>query len=181
MEAVGASSWFLQPYYLTATDASQWGETACVHPFLTRLRMRRLVLRSLFGRSSYRQVALGNGCMAGSTLNVNCPRMKNPTFRIHSGRSLPRCRSTSFFMLDKRYPRHINVGELRGMLRAEKLLGPRERSRREIYALDSQVALGTIIQRRRLGSTLTLSASTLRLPGTGVTSRSLTPGGSSSV
>ena len=45
-------------------------------------------------------------------------------------------------------PRHINVGELRGMLRAEKLLGPRERSCREIFGLDSQVALGSIIKGR---------------------------------
>ena len=51
-------------------------------------------------------------------------------------------------------PRHVNIGELRGMLRAEKILGRRSPSRREIYGMDSQVALGCVIKGRSSSQSL---------------------------
>ena len=44
--------------------------------------------------------------------------------------------------------RHINIGELRAILRSERIHGQHSPSSREIYAVDSQVALGTILKGR---------------------------------
>ena len=50
--------------------------------------------------------------------------------------------------------RHINIGELRGTLRAEERHAQRGGGCREIYALDSQVALGCLVKGRSSSSSL---------------------------
>lgn len=45
-------------------------------------------------------------------------------------------------------PRHINVGEVRALLTAERKLGKQEMSCRDIFGLDSQVGLGCLVKGR---------------------------------
>lgn len=50
------------------------------------------------------------------------------------------------FSKAKRAPRHINIGELRGALKAERIGAMRRPGGRLLVGLDSQVALGALIK-----------------------------------
>ena len=50
--------------------------------------------------------------------------------------------------------RHINIGELRGFLKAEKKLGLEKASARQLFGLDSQVCLGCICKGRSASESL---------------------------
>ena len=53
-----------------------------------------------------------------------------------------------------RGPRHINIGEVRGMLKAEKILSSKCSGSRDIYGMDSQVGLGALSKGRSASPSL---------------------------
>ena len=74
-------------------------------------------------------------------------RKEKGTTAIRCGSFLGEClKFEELYAMKKSGNRHINIGELRGMLRAEERHAQRGGGCREIYALDSQVALGCLVK-----------------------------------
>lgn len=142
---------------LTATDASDWGEaavTSMVPSTLSHELYRHTLRKSVWTRLlAPAQAWLRSHGKLG--VEEELPGEEdmftaNPLWVI-----LARC--LQFRLLFKKGAtgrRHINIGELRGFLKAEQILGTREPSTRHIFCLDSQVALGAICKGRSASEAL---------------------------
>ncbi len=136
---------------ITATDASNWGEAAVVAilPGPVSKELYRHVLRkSVWSRllrpsSAWRR---SHGILpAQEELPGEAEQFcSNPLWQVMA-------ESLNYDLLyakAARGRRHINIGELRAVLRAERLHGRDAPSSREIYGVDSQVAIGTLVKGR---------------------------------
>ena len=142
---------------ITATDASQWGEAACsasvpqsIATEVHRLVLRKPVWAKLLPPGKAWERVHGRLPPQDELPGEREEFVSNPLWEILA-------ESLDYRLLYSRQaprPRHINIGELRGMLRAEKILGRRSPSRREIYGMDSQVALGCVIKGRSSSQSL---------------------------
>ena len=142
---------------LVATDASDWGEAAVVAeiPSLLAQELYRHTLRkSVWTRLLAPAAAwLRSHELLSAEDELPDPEQcfsSNPLWSV-----LARC--LAYKLLYKHHSksrRHINVGELRGFLKAEKKLGLLRPSMRRLFALDSQVALGCIVKGRSASGAL---------------------------
>lgn len=142
---------------VTATDASDWGEAAVVSkipsPFAEEL-FRRALRKSMWTRllppgkaweKSHGWLAPGEELPEGES---GC--QTNPLWEIAAT-----CFQYSLLFKSRAGSRrHINVGELRAYLRAEKILGRQTPSTREVFGLDSQVCLGLLCKGRSASGAL---------------------------
>ncbi len=136
---------------VVATDASNWGEAAVVAPApaefvseLHRFALRKAVWAKLLSPS---QAWLrGHGLLSPEEeLPDEEESFKmNPLWRIAA-----ECLSYKvLFSEASEKHRHINISEIRALLRAERELGRKWPSSREIFGMDSQVGLGCLIKGR---------------------------------
>ena len=142
---------------ITATDASGWGEGAAQAPLPQRIadEVHRLVLRKPVwtkllapGRAWER---IHDRLSSDLELSEGEESYKsNPLSKILA--QVPEY--AALFSAPASRPRHINVGELRSFLRAERDIGRRGGGACEIFGIDSQVTLGTLIKGRSSSRTL---------------------------
>ena len=142
---------------LTATDASSWGEAGVVASIPERIAEE--VYRHTLRKSVWvRLLSPARAWQRQKELLPPEEEMPNPEQCFHSHplwqllAESPKYRV--IFSKAKSGNRHINVGELRAMLRAEDEHSRSEPSSREIYGLDSQVALGCLLKGRSASATL---------------------------
>lgn len=142
---------------LTATDASDWGEaavTSMVPTALSHELYRHTLRKSVWTRLlAPAQAWLRSHGKLG--VEEELPGEENMFTANPLWVVLARC--LQFRLLFKKGTtgrRHINIGELRGFLKAEQILGTREPSTRHIFCLDSQVALGAICKGRSASEAL---------------------------
>ena len=142
---------------ITATDASHWGEAAvcCKIP---EVAARELARHSIRKSVWTKLLPPGKAWARGHSLldpqeelpdEEECYK-SNPLWEAMAT-SLP------YELLYKeaaRGPRHINIGEVRAMLKAEKHHAFRNPSSRELYGMDSQVGLGALSKGRSASPSL---------------------------
>lgn len=136
---------------ITATDASGWGEAGVVSDIpqkaadeLYRHTLKKNVWTRLLDPSSALLRSKGLLPCEAELPNQNETFKYNPLWEKFA-------KSLTFRLLFKQAAashRHINVGEVRSVLKAEKILGLRNPCRREMYGIDSQVALGALLKGR---------------------------------
>ncbi len=142
---------------ISASDASHWGEAAVTSYVPERAvaeLMRHVIKKSVWTKL----LAPGKAWARGHNLldvQEELPEgvetyKSNPLWEMLAG-------GLSYHLLYKeaaRGPRHINIGEVRAMLKAEKLLAARSPGHREIYGMDSQVGLGALCKGRSASASL---------------------------
>ncbi len=137
--------------WLAASDASNWGEAGVICPVpnrayqeLLRHCLRKSLWVKLLTPGAAWERMHGRLEPSGEIPSEEEPYKCNPLWTI-----LATCLDFNLlFSKAKSGQRHINIGELRGALKTERLLGARQPSSRLIIALDSQVSLGTLIKGR---------------------------------
>lgn len=136
---------------LTATDASNWGEAAVQSRIPQRVAdevYRHVLRRSVWSRLLEPGKAWSrlHGALDPSTElpEGETPYVSNPLWETLSDCLQYRL----LYKQQRKGNRHINVGELRGFLKAEKINGSRRPSSRHMYGLDSQVCLGCVTKGR---------------------------------
>ncbi len=136
---------------ITACDASGWGEAGVVSKIPNRIA-EELVRHSL--RKSVWCRLLTPAAAVDRLHGRLDPSLELPDatdeFRCNALWDLL-ARGLSYRLLYKqrsRSHRHINIGEVRALLHAESLHGRSNPSSRELYGLDSQVALGCLLKGR---------------------------------
>ena len=136
---------------VTATDASQWGEGAVeAHlPEQIAREVHRLVLRKPVWTK-----LLTPGKAWERIHGLLEPHLELPEGEEHY-KSNPLWETLAevleyreIFSTAASRPRHINVGELKAVIRAESRLGRMHGSTRELFGIDSQVTLGCLIKGR---------------------------------
>lgn len=136
---------------ITATDASNWGEAGVVSPLppeIAKEMIRHTLRKSVWVR------LLSPGAALEKLHDVLDPseELPDPDESFQGNilwRVFAQClQYRLLFKQPKKGPRHINVGELRGCLKAERMHGYSSPGSRELYGVDSQVALGTLIKGR---------------------------------
>ena len=142
---------------VTATDASSWGEAAVVGsiPQLVANELYRHTLKKslwVWLLKPYAALMRARGELPADE------EVPDGESRYHS-HPLWQCLAESLdfkllFMKVKSGERHINIGELRAMLKAEEKHAWRTPESREIYALDSQVCLGCLVKGRSSSAAL---------------------------
>eukprot|EP00435_Cladocopium_sp_Y103_P012197 s2486_g3.t1 len=142
---------------ITATDASDWGEAvveAEITPILAQELYKHVLRKSVWTRLLAPADAwlrshgflLAEHELPDSTQCFS----SNPLWSV-----LARCLEYKLlYKIQCNGRRHINIGELRGFLKAEKKLGLQEVSTRHLFALDSQVCLGCIVKGRSTSESL---------------------------
>ena len=142
---------------LTATDASSWGEAGVVASVPERI-IEEIYRHTLKKSLWVRLLSPARALQRQKNLLQPEDEIPNPEDRSHSH---PLWQSLAeglefrvLFSKSKTSSRHINVGELRAMLRSEHLHALGEPESREVYALDSQVALGCLLKGRSSSSAL---------------------------
>lgn len=142
---------------LTATDASSWGEAGVVASVPERI-IEEIYRHTLKKSVWVRLLSPARALQRQKNLLQPEDEIPNPEDRFHSH---PLWQSLAegldfrvLFSKSKTSSRHINVGELRAMLRSEHLHALGEPESREVYALDSQVALGCLLKGRSSSSAL---------------------------
>ena len=142
---------------VTATDASDWGEAAVVSKIPSAFAeelFRRALRKSMWTRllPPGKAWEKSHGCLAPDEElpdgETGC--QTNPLWEIAAT-----CFQYSLLFKSRASSRrHINVGELRAYLRAEKMLGRQMPSTREVFGLDSQVCLGLLCKGRSASGAL---------------------------
>lgn len=142
---------------ITASDASSWGEAAVVSsiPQLVANELYRHTLKKSLWVRLLRPFAALLRARAELPVEDEVPDGEK---RYHSHplwQSLAEgLNFTVLYSKQKSGDRHINIGELRGMLRAEEKHAFSTPESREIYGLDSQVVLGSLIKGRSSSASL---------------------------
>ena len=139
------------PDRIYASDASSWGEAAVyadVPPMvgaeLMRHSLRKSIWVKLLAPAAAWERTHGLLEAALEVPNEEDVYQSNPLWE-----SLARCLKYKLsFAKAKQAPRHINIGEVRGALKAEKLGALRRPCSRLLVGLDSQVSLGALIKGR---------------------------------
>lgn len=137
--------------WLCASDASGWGEAAVItrvdeKVYLELLRhclRKSLWVRLLFPVAAWRRAA-GLLEAGGEVPEDETPYTSHPLWQTLV-EALP---FKLLYSNKKSGNRHINIGEVRAALKAERILARRRPSTRIILGLDSQVALGSLIKGR---------------------------------
>ena len=139
---------------LTATDASSWGEAAVC------AKLPRRVAEELYRHTLRKSVwarLLAPAAAWERTHGLLAPDKELPE-GVERYRSNPLWEHLAccleyrlLFKREKSGQRHINVGELKAMLRAEEIHAKTRPESREIYGLDSQVCLA-VLQKGRSSS-----------------------------
>jgi len=137
--------------WLAASDASSWGEAGVISPLpahayqeLLRHCLRKSLWVKLLTPGAAWERIHGRLNPKDEVLSNEEPYKCNPLWTV-----LATCLEYRLlFSKAKSGQRHINIGELRGALKTERLLGARKPSSRLILALDSQVSLGSLIKGR---------------------------------
>lgn len=142
---------------IVATDASSWGEAAVVAkaPFkvckeLHRYSLRKPVWTKLLPPGKAWERAHGFLGTENELPGENDCYATNPFWETAA-------ECLNYELLFKRAspaPRHINIGEVRSFLFAERILGKEKMSTRDIFGLDSQVSLGCLIKGRSVSKGL---------------------------
>ena len=129
---------------VTATDASDWGEAgacASLPGSLAQEAYRSVLRKSVWARL----LGPAKAWLRGKGLLDVAEELPDgrAAFKPHPvWSSLAEClQYTLLHKRAKRRSRHINIGEVQAVLKAEEIHGSRRPSSREIYAIDSQVAL----------------------------------------
>ena len=139
------------PDRIYASDASSWGEAAVyadVPPMvgaeLMRHSLRKSIWVKLLAPAAAWERTHGLLEAALEVPNEEDVYQSNPLWE-----SLARCLKYKLsFAKAKQAPRHINIGEVRGALKAEKLGALRRPCSGLLVGLDSQVSLGALIKGR---------------------------------
>ena len=137
------------PQVIYASDASNWGEAGVVASLGGRLgeeMLRHVLRKSIWVKllSPSDAWLRGHGDLAAEDETPEEGYRAHPLWEILA-------RSLNYrlvFAKRKTGQRHINIGELRGALRVERIAGLKKQSQRVIVGLDSQVALGCLIKGR---------------------------------
>lgn len=142
---------------ITATDASNWGEAAVVGAL--PYKIAKEVYRHCLRKSLWvKLLAPAKAWLRAHGLLEADEEVPEEGERYHSHplwQLLGEClKFEELYAMKKSGNRHINIGELRGMLKAEERHAQRGGGCREIYALDSQVALGCLVKGRSSSSSL---------------------------
>ena len=139
------------PDRIYASDASSWGEAAifadispAVGAELIRHSLRKSIWVKLLAPAAAWERAHGLLEAALEVPEEEDAYQSNPLWETLA-RSL---RYKLSFAKAKKAPRHINIGEVRGALKAEKLGALRRPGSRLLVGLDSQVSLGALIKGR---------------------------------
>eukprot|EP00439_Symbiodinium_sp_Y106_P076030 s796_g15.t1 len=135
-----------------AVDASMWGEAVCSSPVTVQLARelgRHVLTKGVWTHllSPYKARARSHGDLDPSS---ELPGGAVDIFRTHPLWSLL-ASGLQFRLRWKRRAackRHINIGELRSFLRAERLGKRRSKASRLLIGGDSQVALGALLKGR---------------------------------
>lgn len=136
---------------ITATDASNWGEaavTAAVPSQVANELYRHVLRKSVWVRLLRPSAAWmrSHGVLPAEEElpgEEECFR-SNPLWQVLA----EGLQYHLMYAKSARGRRHINIGELRAVLRAERLHGREAPSTREIFGVDSQVAIGTLVKGR---------------------------------
>eukprot|EP00438_Fugacium_kawagutii_P001100 Skav235078 [mRNA] locus=scaffold2106:3814:8424:- [translate_table: standard] len=139
------------PEHVVASDASNWGEAGVVARIpkaVGKEMLRHCIRKSVWTRllTPHQAWLRGHG-MLEEDQELPDPEeafSMNPLWAVLA-RGL---HYRLLFSKQKSGARHINIGELRGALRAEKLMGNRHPSRRVLLGLDSQVVVGAMLKGR---------------------------------
>lgn len=136
---------------IVATDASSWGEAAVVAKAplkvckeLHRYSLRKPVWTKLLPPGKAWERAHGFLDTENELPGENDCYATNPFWETAA-------ECLNYELLFKRAspaPRHINIGEVRSFLFAERILGKEKMSTRDVFGLDSQVSLGCLIKGR---------------------------------
>ena len=139
---------------ITATDASDWGEAAEIPNVLAEELYRHTLRKSVWTRL----LAPADAWMRSHSLLPAAAELPDPsqTFSANPLWSvLARCLDcVLLYKTQAKGRRHINIGALRGFLKAEKKLGLEKASARQLFGLDSQVCLGCICKGRSASESL---------------------------
>ena len=139
------------PDRIYASDASSWGEAA-VHasiPTTIGAELLRHTLRRSIWVRLLAPAAAWERSHGALTEDEEVPENEEPYQSNPLWETLARSLNYRLtFAKAKQAPRHINVGEIRGALKAEKLGAMRRPSSRLLLGLDSQVGLGALIKGR---------------------------------
>lgn len=136
---------------ITASDASSWGEaavTAKIPEKIAEELYRHTLRKSLWVR------LLSPSAAWRRMHEMTSPGEEVPEegteYKSHPlWETLASCLDFELlFKKQKKGARHINVGELRGMLSAEEKLALKEPSCRQMFGMDSQVGLGAAVKGR---------------------------------
>ena len=142
---------------ITATDASDWGEAA-VPAEIPNVLAEELYRHTLRKSVWTRLLAPADAWMRSHSIFPAAAELPDPsqTFSANPLWSvLARCLDYKlFYKTQAKGRRHINIGELRGFLKAEKKLGLEKASARQLFGLDSQVCLGCICKGRSTSESL---------------------------
>ena len=139
------------PSLVAAADASNWGEAGVVAKIpraigkeLVRHSLRKSVWTKLLSPAAAR--LRGHGCLdeAEELPDSTEVYQSNDLWALLADG----LHYKELFSKAKSGPRHINIGEVRGALKTEKILSTRNPSSRTLMGLDSQVALGALIKGR---------------------------------
>lgn len=146
---------------ITATDASHWGEAA-VCCDIPEVAAREIARHSIRKSVWTRLLPPGKAWARGH--NLLEPQDELPDDECYKSNPLWEALASSlpYHLLYKeatKGPRHINIGEVRAMLKAEKMHASRTKSAREIYGMDSQVGLGALTKGRSASPSLNLELS----------------------
>ena len=139
------------PDVVAASDASNWGEAGVfcrISPKVGKELMRHSLRKSVWTRllSPGRALLRAHGELPEEDeLPDGEETFKaNPLWTLLA----EALEYKLLFARERRGRRHINIGEVRGMLRTEKLLGLQKPSRRILLGADSQVGLGAVSKGR---------------------------------
>lgn len=135
---------------IVATDASSWGEAGCyanvpkpivkeLHRYCLRKSLWTRLLSPAAAWQRMHDVLSAEDELPGDT----CYKM-NPLWQICA----EALQYQPLFVQQKRGQRHINIGEVRAALKAESILALQSPESRELFGLDSQVGLGSLIKGR---------------------------------
>ena len=139
------------PDRIYASDASSWGEAA-VHaeiPLRIGAELARHALRRSIWVRLLAPAAAWERSHGALTEGEEVPETEEPYQSNPLWETLARCLNYQLtFAKVKQAQRHINVGEVRGALKAERLGALRRPSSKLLLGLDSQVGLGALIKGR---------------------------------
>lgn len=140
---------------VVATDASDWGEGAVVaqvKPSIARELHRHGLRKSVWSKllAPAQAWQRSKGLLDAEQELPDDNYQSNPLWTLLA-RALE---YDLMFATASRGRRHINIGELRSFLKAEKQVGEERPSSRTLYGLDSQVTLGSVVKGRSASMSL---------------------------
>ena len=145
------------PKVIVASDASNWGEAAVIAT-IDQIFGKEMLRHSLRKSIWTKLLAPASAWMRSHDLLAEDDELPEGEQEYFSNPLYELCAEAPSYKLlfakAKSGNRHINVGELRAALKAERLVGERAPSSRVLLGADSQVALGTLIKGRSTSSSL---------------------------